>query len=31
MKIKILALALFSAAAFSLQAKKQLTKYVNPF
>ena len=31
MKIKILTLLLFLAVAFSLQAQKQLTKYVNPF
>ncbi|HEY3372996.1 MAG TPA: GH92 family glycosyl hydrolase [Prolixibacteraceae bacterium] len=30
MKLKIITLALFSALAFSLQAQKQLTKYVNP-
>ena len=31
MKIKIVAIVLFLAAAFSLQAQKQLIKYVNPF
>ena len=31
MKNKIVAIVLFLAAAFSLQAQKQLTKYVNPF
>jgi len=31
MNKKVISLVLFLAAAFSLQAQKQLTKYVNPF